>query len=155
MQRFLLSIFALAIIVFGVKAQTNAEAPIRWQITVKMLSATEGTATFKARLQPGWHLYGLQMPKNGPKATVINTDESTGIEWVTPLTPDREPLTVHDAMFGVDLQWWDTDIALRRRFKVTDKAAARVAGKITYMGCNDQTCLPPATQEFNKKVQVK
>lgn len=139
----------------NLSAQTESEAPIRWQVTVKMVSATEGVATFKARLQPGWHLYALEMPKNGPKATVINVDESTGVEWVTPLTPDRDPLTVRDAMFGVDLQWWDTDIALRRRFKVTDKATARVAGKITYMGCNDQTCLPPTTQSFSKKVLVK
>lgn len=150
MQRVAFSIFALLMVIFSGAAQDAA--PIRWQVTVKMTSATEGVATFKARIQPGWHLYGLEMPAGGPKATVIDTAESTGVEFTGALTPDRKPLSVHDKMFNLDLSWWDSDIALRRKFKVTDSNNARIAGKITFMGCNDMTCLPPTTQTFSKQV---
>ncbi len=155
MRRIIFSFLTIIMFAVTAAAQTSDESPLRWQVTVKMLTANEGVATFKAILQKGWHLYGLEMPANGPKATTIDVDASRGIEWVTPLEAARKPLTVHDAMFDVDLQWWDADIALRRRFRVTDKANATVAGTISYMGCNDQTCLPPATQKFSKKVIIK
>lgn len=150
MQRISLTLITLLMLTFFSSAQDTA--PVKWQITAKLTSPTEGVAIFKARLEPGWHLYGLEMPKGGPKATVINMDESTGVEFTDTLTPDRAPLQVHDGMFNLDLNWWDKDIAFRRKFKVTDPANAKIAGTITYMGCNDMTCSPPTTQKFSKKV---
>ena len=58
-------------------------------------------------------------------------------------------------MFGIDLNWWDSDIVIRRKFTVTDPSDARIAGKITYMGCNDQTCSPPSDFKFDKPVPKK
>lgn len=147
----------LFVMVFGLMLSLVAlaqapEAPVRWQVTVRMTSATEGTAVFKARLQPGWHLYGMQLPQGGPKPTVIDLAASKGVKFTSPLKPDREPLTVHDKMFGIDLNWWDSDIVIRRKFTVTDPSDARIAGKITYMGCNDQTCSPPSDFKFDKPV---
>ncbi len=47
----------LFVMVFGLMLSLVAlaqapEAPVRWQVTVRMTSATEGTAVFKARLHP-------------------------------------------------------------------------------------------------------
>lgn len=150
MQRISMTLIALLMLTFFSSAQDAA--PVKWQVTVKLTSPTEGVAIFKARLEPGWHLYGLEMPQGGPKATVINTDESTGVEFTGALTPDRAPLKVHDSMFNLDLSWWDKDIAFRRKFKVTNPSNACIAGTITFMGCNDMTCSPPSAQKFSKKV---
>lgn len=151
MRRIIFLTLSLLMLPLAAMAQSAGEA-VRWQVTVKMTSPTQGVATFKARLQPGWHLYGLDLPKGGPKPTAINLEGSRGVEFLTPLKADREPVKVHDAMFGIDLTWWDSDIALRRTFKVTDPAGARIAGTIEFMGCNDQTCLPPSTFKFDKPV---
>ncbi|MDE5688644.1 MAG: protein-disulfide reductase DsbD N-terminal domain-containing protein [Paramuribaculum sp.] len=153
MRRIIFLIFITFCAVFPAFSQ-NPD-PIRWQVTVKMTSATEGTAVFKARITPGWHLYGLKLPQGGPKATVIDASASTGIKFRGELKADRQPLKVHDSMFDLDLTWWDADIAFRRSFKVTDPANARIAGTINYMGCNDQTCSPPKSQTFDKKITLK
>lgn len=145
--------FLLLMLAFKVSAQDAA--PVKWQVTVKMTSSTEGIATFKARIEPGWHLYGLEMPKGGPKATVINTDESTGVEFISPVTPDRTPVKVHDSMFNMDLTWWDSTIAFRRKFKVINREKARIAGTISFMGCNNQSCSPPATEHFSKSLPAQ
>ena len=145
----------LALIAVSLAASAQSAPAVTWQVTAKMTSATEGVAVFKARIAPGWHLYGLELPKGGPKPTVIDAGASAGIEWTGALVPDRQPVKTHDKMFDIDLTWWDSDIAFRRKFKVTDPANARVAGTITYMGCNDETCLPPANVKFDKKIRIK
>ncbi len=129
------------------------EAPVKWQVSVKMTSADKGIVTFKARILPGWHLYGMDLPAGGPKATVIDMSGSTGVEFTSALKPDRAPVKVHDEMFNLDLSWWDSDIAFRREFKVKKHGDARIAGKISYMSCNDETCSPPKTQAFDKIIK--
>lgn len=130
-------------------AQTGEE-PIKWQVTVKMTSEKEGIATFKAIISSGWHLYGMKIPEQGPKPTVIDVSQSKGVTFIGDFVPDRAPVRIHDKMFDIDLTWWDSDIAIRRKFKVEDSKSAVISGKITYMGCNDMTCSPPQTYTFSK-----
>lgn len=153
MRRLLLSLLLISCGFVAGLCQAPGEAPVKWQVTVKMNGAEKGTVVFKARVQSGWHLYGMNLPKGGPKSTEIDMSESTGVEFTTPLKPDRAPLKVHDDMFGLDLTWWDSDIAFRRDFKVKNKANARIAGKISYMSCNNETCSPPKTQSFDKIIK--
>lgn len=136
--------------VCGMSAQ--APAPVKWRMTVKMTSPTEGKVTMKAILQPGWHLYGTELPQNGPKPTTFSFDGSAGVKFISELTPARKPLTVHDNMFDLDLTWWDADIAFTRTFKVTDADAAKIAVAISFMSCNNETCSPPSTEKFTKQV---
>ncbi len=53
-----------------------AQNPIRWRMTVKMTSETEGVITLRALVDEGWHLYGTQLPEDGPKPTKISFTDS-------------------------------------------------------------------------------
>ncbi|MDE6049684.1 MAG: protein-disulfide reductase DsbD N-terminal domain-containing protein [Paramuribaculum sp.] len=150
MRKILLALFLITCSLSGF---CQNEAPVKWQVSVKMNGTDKGTVIFKARVLPGWHLYGMNLPEGGPKATVIDMTGSTGVEFTTPLKSDRTPVKVHDSMFDLDLTWWDSDIAFRRDFKVKKPGDARIAGKISYMSCNDQTCSPPKTQAFDKIIK--
>lgn len=39
--------------------------PATWRLSVRMVSETEGVATLKAIVNPGWHLYGTSLPRVG------------------------------------------------------------------------------------------
>lgn len=127
--------------------------PVEWRTTVKMTSEKEGTVTFKANLESGWHLYGTNLPAGGPKPTVFDLSESTGVEFIGKITPAFKPVEVEDKMFGMKLNWWDRTVTFTCVFKVVDSAKARIRGKITYMACNNQTCMPPQVETFSKIVK--
>ena len=57
----------LAGIVSALAAQ--GDNPVRWRTIVKAGADGNGTVTFRALISPGWHLYGLELPEGGPKAT--------------------------------------------------------------------------------------
>lgn len=153
MKRILLFLISLIFISISSIAQKPDVKPIRWTVNVKMNSASEGVAIFKASIDPGWHLYGFNLPDGGPKSTVIDLAESKGVKFIGGIVPDNKPVTIHDAMFDLDLTMWEKDITFRQKFKVTDAAKAVIAGKIEFMGCNDATCLPPSTEKFSKPVK--
>ncbi|MDE6300308.1 MAG: protein-disulfide reductase DsbD N-terminal domain-containing protein [Muribaculaceae bacterium] len=141
------SLLLLVLLVVSAGA-AMAQNPIRWRMTVKMTSATEGVATLRAVVAPGWHLYGFDLPEDGPRPTAINFDKSEGVVLKGALTPARKPLSVDDPMFGVRLSWWDADVTFTQKFKIKKGTTPRLEATVSYMGCNDQTCLPPKTESL-------
>ena len=126
-----------------VAAMAQAPAPVRWRIAVQMDSPTEGTVTVRALIGAGWHLYGTELPQNGPRPTVIDFGNSKGIALTGSLKPSREPVSKRDDMFGMTVTFWDKDVAFTQKFRVTDAADASVQAVVTYMACDDTNCMPP------------
>lgn len=152
------SIALVVALAFLMPLCVNAQAPanpIRWRVNVKMTTPTEGEVIIKATIDQGWHLYGMKLPKNGPKPTEINFTSSKGVQFVGDLKPSVTPETYHDPMFDLDLSCWSKSVTFRRKFKVTDATTAVVAGEIRFMGCNDVNCAPPKVEKFSKKVIIK
>lgn len=137
-----------AIIMLSV-VSLSAQKPIKWRSSVKMTSKTEGVVTIKAIIEPGWHLYGTELPSGGPKATKFDFSESKGVKLVGNVVPSVKPKTVYDKSFGMNLCWWEKTLTFTQKFKLAGKGEAKIIGSISYMGCNDQTCLPPSTQSVN------
>ncbi|MDE7410805.1 MAG: protein-disulfide reductase DsbD N-terminal domain-containing protein [Paramuribaculum sp.] len=157
MTRRIISLLYLCAICVGLSVSTSAQTtPINWRMNVKMTSDTEGEVIIKAIVEPGWHLYGTELPKGpGPKPTVIDMSQSNGVIFTTELSSAPATVEKTDAMFNRVLNWWDTNVTFRRRFKLTESkdASRSVKAVITFMGCNDATCLPPTTKILTKTIK--
>lgn len=138
----------LAFVLFTLLS-VSAQKPIKWRSSIKMTSQTEGIITMKAVIEKGWHLYGTNIPSGGPKATKFDLSQSVGVKLVGNVTPSFAPKNVLDNTFGIKLNWWDQTVTFTQKFKLTGKPNAKIIGSISFMGCNDETCLPPSTQSIN------
>ena len=139
----------ILVVLLSTILSVSAQKPIKWRSNVKMTSETEGVVTIKAIIEPGWHLYGTQIPSGGPKATKIDLSSSEGVKFVGNVTPSIAPKKVYDKTFDLNLNWWDQNVSFTQKFKLSSKKGAKIVGVISFMGCNDQTCLPPSTQSIN------
>ena len=152
--KYILAALLVLLAVVAVHAQSpNDVPPVRWRTIVKMTSPTEGNVTFRALISQGWHLYGLEVPEGGPKATTFDLSKSTGVEFTGPVKPARAPLSVEDAMFGMTLTWWDSNVAFSVPFRLApEKGEARIGASITYMSCDGASCRPPKTERISAPV---
>lgn len=144
-------IFLAATIIISCAASW-AQTPAQWRLTVKMTSPTEGIATVKAIMEPGWHIYGMTMPKGGPSSTVLDFSQSAGIKIIDKLTVSPEAKNGIDKLFDMKLSWWDTDVVFRQKFKVTSRKNAIVNCTVKYMGCNNHRCSMPLTVNLQRKL---
>ncbi len=149
-----LIIAVIGLLGFTVAAQGSGN-PFSWRANVKMLNANEGEVILKVSIASGWHLYGTDLPKGGPKPTVFDLSKSKGVKFIGKMATSSKPETKMDEMFNLKLTYWTGTVTFRQRFKVTDRANARVEGTVGYMGCNDYTCSPPKTFNFSKPVIIK
>lgn len=142
-------ILLLTLIVWALGASAQIAEPIKWKTGVEKISDTEGVITFAATIEPGWHLYGVQLPDGGPRPTVIKYDRLEGVELVGDLTPSKAPVEKVDMVFHLKLNWWENDVTLSQRFRITDKHGAwLIAGTLSFQGCNDSACISPTKEPF-------
>ncbi|MDE7452515.1 MAG: thioredoxin family protein [Paramuribaculum sp.] len=138
-----------AMILAGVSyAGAQILSPIVWNVTSSMTSDNEGEIVFSATIEDGWHLYGLNLPEGGPKATSIDFDKLEGMTLVGDITPSVAPTEKVDMVFHLTLNWWEKDVKLVQKFKTTGDKGYSASGVITFQGCNDGSCIPPSREPF-------
>lgn len=126
---------------FTAAAQTLQ--PVTWSVTTESTSPTEATVVLHAKVEKGWHLYGLTLPDDGPNATQITFQLPEGVKTDGPLTPSVQPVEKFDPIFSLNLSWWDTDVNFTQKLILTDSRSHKGSVKIMFQGCNDQTCISP------------
>ncbi len=147
MKRIIISIACICATIFNLPAQMLQ--PIKWNTSIDVTSDSNGTITFNAQIEKGWHLYGLQLPDGGPRPTKVTFDTLEGVELVGELTPSRPVVETVDMVFHLKLGWWDADVTFTQAFKVISKNGYKINGTISYQGCNDGSCIPPQKEPFS------
>lgn len=162
MKKHLLNILLTFCSIISISAQGfgNHDAdtrPITWRANARMVSETEGVVTFTATMADGWHLYGMQMPKDGPKPTKFTFETNGDIVLNGKLTVDKAPVVKEDPLYKSAVQYWEGTVVFKQSFKLVDKSAKdmRIKCHVDFMGCNDATCLPPEQKAFNLRILPK
>lgn len=127
-------------------------APITWDTSVADNSAEGAVIKFAAKIEKGWHLYGFDLPEDGPNATSITYTLPEGVVADGALTPSRAPIEKFDPVFSLNLSWWEGDVNFTQKVKVTDGKSHEISGTIFFQGCNDQTCISPQKVPFTVTV---
>ena len=126
--------------------------PIIWDASVTANSTDNATVTISAKIEKGWHLYGFNLPDDGPNSTAIVLNLPEGVTADGEITPSRQPVEKFDPIFSLKLAWWDADVTFTQKLKITDGKAHEIDGYVYFQGCNDQTCISPSKTPFNISV---
>lgn len=132
--------------------QTGPAGPARWAFSAE--SGTDGLVqvVLKATLEPGWHLYALQLPReDGPLPTVIRLTPGEGHTGLLEVS-GPEPVEEMDPNFAMLVRHHSGEPVFRASTKRAGDGAFKLSGEVEYMLCNDRTCLPPVSVPFTVEV---
>ena len=133
----------------GIKAQMLT--PVKWSYAAKRISKTEAMVLIKATIDNGWHLYSQNIKDGGPIATSFSFSPSKQYALVGK-TIEPKPVTKYEKVFDMNVSYFEKSVIFQQ--KVSLKAASTVVkGKLEYMVCNDQQCLPPDELDFSVAVK--
>ncbi len=145
MKRKSILLFLILLSVFG---QAQIIEPIKWT-TESEQNGNEVELIFKANIDKGWHLYDTYLPEGGPIATSIVYEDSTLFDFVGELVKEPLPEEHFDNTFQLTLRYFSKEAVLKQKIKLKSDAPVEINGYVMYMGCNDETCLPPNEAEFS------
>ena len=125
-------------------------AQIDFKVSYNRVSPTELDVVFTGTADAGWHIYSTNIPDGGPNPAEFGLDKIEGAELVGALKPGAGAKTEYDAMFEMDITFFENNCTFTQRVKLLAENYA-VKGYLNYSACNDQNCLPPTNVEFDLK----
>lgn len=123
------------------------QEPIKFKTELAKLSDTEAELVFQATIDEGWHLYSTELPEDGPVSATLNIEQMEGVDLVGKLTPRGKIIEHYDAMFEMNLRYFEHEGAFVQKLKFKGGNYS-ISGYLNYAACNDQNCLPPTDVEF-------
>ena len=124
--------------------------PITWDTSIEVSENGTGVITYTANIEQGWHMYALELAEGGPNPTTITYDTLEGVELTGNPEPSIAPIEQVDMIFHLKLGWWEApSVKINQKIKLTNSDKSyKIAGTIRFQGCNDESCIPPTTENF-------
>ena len=143
----------LALLVLALPLCAQIYEPVKWTFEQKQTSEKEGEIILKATIEDGWHLYGTQLPEDGPNATSFTFETLQDAELVGGIIAPEGLIKKYDPQFEMELNWYEKEATFVQKVKFTGANPA-VQGYVNFMACNDETCLPPVDVPFELGAQI-
>lgn len=145
-------LLAGTILLGATQAHAQILQPVHWSYAAKRLSATEAVVLLKATIDPGWHVYSQNMADGGPVKTTITLDPSKAYTAVGKPT-EPKPTSRLEKTFNMQVSYFEKAVVFQQKVKLAGPGATTVKGKVEYMVCNDEKCLPPDEVAFSIPVK--
>ena len=142
---FFLTVFAVCI------ANAQIYEPTKWTVEKRVTSDKTAEIVFTVKIDDGWHVYGIDIPEDGPRPTSVAFEHLKNASKVGTLTSPSKLYKEYDANFDMELTWHDNEAVFIQKITFADAAKVEAEGYIEYMVCNDRTCLPPTQEYFSFK----
>jgi thiol:disulfide interchange protein DsbD len=138
----------LLLLMLGSSAFLQAQEPVKWKISLN----NAGEILFAAAIDPGWHIYDMNLPPGGPNPTSFVFETVKGAELKGKPSTTTRVKTEYDEMFDMNVSWYSGSPTFIQKLKITDSNHFLVSGYIDFMSCNDEACtFGKAEFSFSKK----
>ncbi len=142
-------LFLLALLTFAMQGFAQMYDPVTWTIEQKSTGKTTADIIIRAKLDKGWHLYGLNIPPDGPIPTKITFDKLENAKKEGGLQAKSKLVEAYDPNFDMKLNWYADEAVFVQKISFTDPSAVYANVLVNYMVCDDKSCLPPTEEELS------
>jgi hypothetical protein len=140
-------IILLSILVGTLDASGQILHPIHWSYASKKISNTEAVIFIKATIDNGWHIYSVSQKDGGPLKTGFIFLPSRKYRMIDSID-EPLPTTKYEKAFSMNVSYFEKSVIFHQKVMLTSKDAV-VRGKVNFMTCNDEKCLPPDEVTFS------
>ena len=146
MKKLFTTIIAALFLSFA--AQAQMAEPVNWTFTAEKINANEYQIKLTANIEDGWFVYSQNLPKRGPVPTQIKFDENPNLVLNGKTEEVGAKKESFDETFNMTVIKFSGQTQFIQKVKVVGDAL-EVRGKLTFMTCNSETCMPPKKVAFN------
>ncbi len=122
--------------------------PVHWTWKAEPTAKGEYKLIFSATIDGKWHTYSQFIGEGGPVPTSLLFDKTNkDIQLIGKATEKSSKAhSGHDPVFDMDLKYFEHDLVIEQTIKVLRDT--KLKGVLEFMACDDQSCLPPDSKDF-------
>ena len=140
-------ILILAMALVGTSAFSQIEKPVKWSFALKKESKDYAIILLKADVQSSWHIYSLDQKEGGPIKTTFTFSPSADYSLVGKASQPT-PRTKFENAFNMNVSYFENSVIFQQRIRLKS-GKGTLHGKLEYMTCSNQKCLPPEDLDFS------
>ncbi len=143
-------LLTLAVIAFaGARAQ---EKPVSWNFSAKKIADKTYEVSITANINGDWHMYSQNVGVDGPVPTTLSFTKNALLSLEgKPKEVGKLIKKKEDVWDGV-VNYYEKNVSFVQVVKVKGTAKTNLAGKVEFMVCNDEKCLPPVEVDFSVNI---
>lgn len=123
--------------------------PVKWSFEAEKVNDVEYNIIITADIENGWSVYSQFLEsQDGPIATSFEFYNDQDIRLIGKTDEAGHKKESYDDLFGMKLVKFSRKAKFTQRVKIAG-AARSVQGQLTYMTCDESSCLPPANLAFD------
>ena len=133
---------------FSLTVKAQMAEPVKWTFNAEKITNTEFKLTLTATIQDGWYVYSQDLPAKGPIPTQIKFEQNPNFVLEGKPQELGERKEIFDQNFNMTVIKLIGKTEYVQRVKIVNGTPS-VKGKLTYMTCNGELCMPPKKIDFN------
>lgn len=138
-----------AMLLMVLTAMAQMEDPVKFTAEIKTGKTAEAEIVFSGRIEAGWHIYSTDLGSSGPTEASFHVNKADGIELVGKLMPRGKEKSHFDAMFGMNVRYFEGTAQFVQKIRFT-KPTYTIDAYLEYGVCSDENCLPPGEVALKK-----
>lgn len=140
--------FLFLICSLSVNFLSAQQTPVKWSFSAEKVTEQEYNLVLTAKIESGWSVYSQYLESDdGPVKTAFEFQPSDNLEFIGQTAESGNKKESYDELFGMNLIKFSKQAQFTQRVKVTDPSEP-VSGFLTYMCCDETSCLPPTDVDF-------
>lgn len=144
-------LFGLAILAGGmVMAQSSKE--VSWNYTTKKISDKTYEIHMTATIGGNYHMYAQDAGGEGPIPTSFSFTKSPLFTLDGAVKEKGQLVKKLETAWGHDVKYYEKTVDFVQVVKLKSNVKTSLAGKVSFMVCNDQQCLPPADVDIKVNI---
>lgn len=142
-----LMVTTIIFLVATFSANAQILRPVQWSYAANRISKMEAVVLIKATIDGGWHIYSANQEDGGPVKTSFVFSPAKDFQIVGKIA-EPKPLIKFEETFNMQVKYFENSVTFRQKIRLRS-AHPCVKGKLSFMVCNDQKCLPPEEVDFS------
>lgn len=145
----LLALFSVTI----TYSQSGSAKQVKWTATVKKTGDKQYELKLMASISGDFHMYAQEAGVEGPVPTTISFTANPLLIIDGKAIETGKKITKVEKAWDGKVNFYEKTVTFTQKIRAKTKAKTNIIGKVEFMVCNDEVCLPPS--EFAFKVSIE
>jgi hypothetical protein len=140
-------LFVLGICIMQL-AFSQSNKQVQWTYNAKKIDDKTYEVHMNATINSDYHLYAQDVGGDGPIPTSFTFAKNPLLELNGKVKEVGKPIKKFEIAWNHDVRYYEKNVDFVQVVKVKGNAKTNLSGKVEFMVCNEQKCLPPSDVEI-------
>jgi DsbC/DsbD-like thiol-disulfide interchange protein len=146
------SLLFLAIVLLGYAGMAQSASQVKWAYTAKKIADKTYEVHLTATVGGDWHIYSQNVGVDGPIPTAFTFVKNPLLTLDAKVNEVGKLIKKNEEVWGGEVRYYEKTVDFVVKVKVKGAARTNLAGKVEFMVCNDEKCLPPSEVDFSVNI---